>query len=69
METKGGPIQHVHLYNVTCLTSDDVVVADSKGLVTVFHDGQILMRKPVSAHNIAALQIEKDASKYVIMLI
>ena len=62
METKSGPIQHICLHNVTRLDSVDLVVSDSRGIVTVFHKDQLLTPRAVSTHNVTALQIQQDAT-------
>lgn len=63
-ETKAGPIQTVLVHDVTKLNSDDLVVGDSRGIVTVFSKGQILVRKVASEYCIHCLQAEKDASEW-----
>ena len=50
LESKGGPIQAVALHDVTRLGNKDVVVTDSRGMVTVFSNEQILTRRAVSQH-------------------
>lgn len=62
-ETKAGPIQTVLVHDITKLNSDDLVVGDSRGIVTVFSKGQILVRKVASEYCIHCLQAEKDASE------
>ena len=52
------------VHDVTKLNSDDLVVGDSRGIVTVFSKGQILVRKVASEYCIHCLQAEKDASEW-----
>lgn len=61
-ETKGGPIQALLVSDVTKLNTEDLVIGDSRGIVTVFSNGQILERKVASEHCILCLEVEKDAS-------
>ena len=63
LETKGGPIQTLAVHDVTRLSASDLIVADSRGRVTVFCNDQILCRKAVSEHCIECLQILQDPSK------
>lgn len=64
LETKGGPIQAMAAHNITKLSNIDLIVADSKGMVTIFCDNQILCRKAVSKSSIECLQILQDSCKY-----
>ena len=63
LESKGGPVQCMAVDDVTRLHSKDVVVADSKGMVTIFHKRQILRRKAVSDDAIHCIAVQKDACK------
>ena len=65
-ETKGGPIQTVRVDDVTKLSASDLVVADSRGIVTIFCNEQILTRKVVSEHCIHCLQVDRDTSEFII---
>ncbi|XP_074661607.1 uncharacterized protein LOC141914237 [Tubulanus polymorphus] len=62
LETKGGPIQVLALHNVMKFASIDVITGDSKGMLTVFSNGQILSRQPISNHSLNCLQILQDAT-------
>lgn len=61
-ETKGGPIQALLVSDVTKLNSEDLVVGDSRGVITVFSNGQILERKVASEYCILCLEVEKDST-------
>lgn len=63
LDSKGGPIQALSVHNVTRFSSNDVLVADSQGTVTVFCNEQILHRKRISDSSINCLQVEQDACK------
>jgi hypothetical protein len=67
LETKGGPIQTAAIHNVTKFVSNDLIVGDSRGMLTVFSNGQILSRQTLSDNSIQCLQVEEDASKYIII--
>lgn len=62
LETKGGPIQSQLIHDTTRLNGVDIVVADSRGLVTLFSNGQILKRKQVSVHAIHHMVIEDGSN-------
>lgn len=61
LETKGGPIQNLLLHDVTRFFNNDVIVADSKGTVTVFCNEQILNRKSLSDQCLHFLKVEQNA--------
>jgi hypothetical protein len=66
LESKGGPIQAVVLHDVTRLGggdrggTQDVLVADARGTVTVFSNEQILSRRAVSQQCIPCLVVQQD---------
>ena len=65
LETKGGAIQNVSIWDVTKFYANDVIVVDNKGTATVFCNEQILVRKAVSEHCVHCLQIQQDPRKYL----
>lgn len=60
LETKGGSIQKLVIHNVTKFHANDLIVADSRGTVTVLCNGQILTRKAISQHALQCLQVDED---------
>ncbi|XP_033107943.1 uncharacterized protein LOC117109668 [Anneissia japonica] len=62
LETKGGPIQTLMAYDVSKLGSTDLITADSRGMVTIFCNGQISARKSLSKDSVNCLQIDDDAT-------
>ncbi|KAK2169609.1 hypothetical protein LSH36_8g01061 [Paralvinella palmiformis] len=69
LESKGGPIQTLMIHDVTKLAHNDIIVADSRGMVTIFSNEQILTRKAVSEHCIQCIGIQKDALGYNAIII
>lgn len=65
VESKGGPIQTLQVCDLSRLDSNDIIIADTKGLVTVFHNEQIIYRKAVSDGCIKCLQVQKDQRMYL----
>lgn len=49
METKGGSIQAMHLYDLTGLRVQDLVVGDSNGVVTMFSRQRFLSKLDVGS--------------------
>lgn len=49
METKGGSIQAMHLYDLTGLRAQDLVVGDSNGVVTMFSRQRFLSKLDVGS--------------------
>lgn len=68
LETKGGPIQCMVIHDVTKFYSNDIVVGDSQGTLTVFCNEQILNRRSLSNHSIDCLLIEQDGTGLVSMV-
>ncbi|KAL6057999.1 hypothetical protein QOT17_015103 [Balamuthia mandrillaris] len=62
LETKGGAVQAVALYDVTKFGSVDVVVGDVDGNVVVFSNGQIFRRRSVNSP-VTALAIQLDTAQ------
>nr|XP_054758134.1 uncharacterized protein LOC129264307 [Lytechinus pictus] len=62
LETKGGPIQAMHIHNIANFGSLELITADSRGMITVFSKQQILDRRSVSNHGLNSLQVDKDAA-------
>ncbi|XP_014666633.1 PREDICTED: uncharacterized protein LOC106808427 isoform X2 [Priapulus caudatus] len=62
LDSKGGPIQMMAVHDVTRFSSNDLLVADSHGTLTVFCNEQILHRQRLSDSSINCLQVEQDAS-------
>ncbi|KXJ19091.1 uncharacterized protein LOC110231309 [Exaiptasia diaphana] len=60
LESKGGPVQCLHLHNVTKFGSCDMIVGDSKGTLTIFSNEQILNRRILSQDCIIALTVDVD---------
>ena len=69
LETKGGPVQTLAIHDVTRFYSNDLVVVDSRGMLTVFCNEQILNRRQISDHCIQCLQVQQEASKYSFILL
>jgi len=68
LETKSGPIQTMAIHDVTRFYHNDLIVADSCGIMTVFCNQQILCRKSVAKDSINYLQVEQDKSKYIFLV-
>jgi len=66
LETKGGPIQRLVIHNVTKFQANDLIVADSRGTVTVLCNGQILTRKAISQHALQCLQVDEDKCRCIV---
>ncbi|XP_071962819.1 uncharacterized protein [Antedon mediterranea] len=62
LETKGGPIQSLMAFDVSKLGSTDLISADSRGMVTIFCNGQISARKSLSKDSVSCLQVDHDAT-------
>ncbi|XP_065062402.1 uncharacterized protein LOC135689174 isoform X2 [Rhopilema esculentum] len=62
LETKSGPIQRICFENVTNFNSTDILVGDSKGMLTIFTNNQILSRRSLIQSSIASITIEKDSA-------
>lgn len=62
LESKGGPIQTLTIHDVTRFFSNDLIVADSRGTLTVFSNGQIVSRQVVSDCALRCLLVEHDAT-------
>lgn len=60
LESKGGPIQVIALHDVTKFGSVDIITGDSRGLMTILSNGQILDRQHVSDHSINSLKVDED---------
>lgn len=60
LETKSGPIQTMAIEDITRFYHNDLVVADSCGMMTVFCNQQILCRQSVSDACINFIQVEVD---------
>ncbi|XP_066911049.1 uncharacterized protein [Clytia hemisphaerica] len=60
-ETKGGPINSLVTSNVTKFSSEDVIVGDSKGLLTILTNGQILKRTQICDSKINAITLDVDS--------
>ncbi|KAK3715064.1 hypothetical protein QZH41_012133, partial [Actinostola sp. cb2023] len=60
LESKGGPVQCLHLHNVTKFGSTDLIVGDSKGTLTIFSNEQILNRRILSQGCITTLTVDVD---------
>nr|CAB3262584.1 uncharacterized protein LOC100180624 [Phallusia mammillata] len=72
LETKCGPALHVVLKDVTRLSPCDMLVADTRGSVVLFCDGQILNRKgSVSGKSsqITAVEIQETSMGHVNVII
>lgn len=61
LETKGGPVQTLCLHNVTKFGSVDLIVGDSKGMLTFFGNKQILYKMAISEGCISAVTTDIDA--------
>jgi len=62
LETKAGPIQAICLENLTNFNAVDVVVGDSKGMLTILTNNQILSRRGLLQDSILSIAIEKDSA-------
>eukprot|EP00794_Sanderia_malayensis_P020171 gene20171-22146_t len=62
LETKAGPIQTLDLENLTNFNSIDVVSGDSRGMLTIFTNNQILSRRSLLDGNITSVLIDKDSA-------
>ncbi|XP_014767833.1 uncharacterized protein LOC106867466 [Octopus bimaculoides] len=60
LETKSGPIQSMVVHDVTKFYDQDLIVADSLGMLTIFCNQQILSRQKLSNGAISHLQIRTD---------
>ena len=61
LETKGGPVQTLCLHDVTKFGSVDLIVGDSKGMLTFFGNKQILYKMAISEGCISAVITDIDA--------
>jgi len=60
-ETKGGPIHSLLVHNITKFNSEDVLVGDSNGTLSIITNGQILNRRSLCTGNITAIVIDTDS--------
>lgn len=67
METKSGPIQCMAVQDVTKFYHNDLIVADSCGMMTVFCNQQILFRQNVSDSCINCIQVQTNTSMYHVL--
>ena len=66
-ETKCGPASHVLLKDVTRLSPCDMLVADTRGAVVLFCDGQILVRKcslSGKTSRVTALEVQETGCEW-----
>lgn len=61
METKSGPIQCMAVQDVTKFYHNDLIVADSCGMMTIFCNQQILCRQSVSDSCINCVQTQTNS--------
>lgn len=62
LETKSGPIQSLGVHDVTKFYDQDLIVADSWGMLTIFCNHQIISRQKLSDSSLNHLQICSDQS-------
>ncbi|KAK6181205.1 hypothetical protein SNE40_009114 [Patella caerulea] len=62
LESKSGPIQTMCVHDITKFYHNDLLVADSQGLLTVFCNKQILSRQTISTDCINSLQVLQDST-------
>lgn len=60
-ETKGGPIHSLVSCNVAKFSSEDVLVGDTNGLLTIITNGQILKRTQLCNSKINAMVLDVDS--------
>ena len=66
LETKCGPGTHVLLKDITRLSPCDMLVADTRGAVVLFCDGQILVRRcslTGKTARVTALEVQETGRK------
>ena len=63
METKGGSVQALHLYDLTGQHALDLVVGDSDGVITMFSRQQILSKQEIGSA-VTTIDIFKDLGKW-----
>ena len=51
----------MQLENLTNFKSTDVVVGDSRGMLTIFTNNQILSRRSLLENSISSISIERDS--------
>ncbi|XP_069116021.1 uncharacterized protein [Argopecten irradians] len=68
LETKSGPIQAMAIHDVTKFYHNDLIVADSCGTMTVFCSRQILCRQSVAESSISSIQVDKDKTGNVVIV-
>ncbi|XP_041353691.1 uncharacterized protein LOC121371685 [Gigantopelta aegis] len=61
LETKSGPVQTMTIHDITKFYHKDLIVGDSKGILTIFCNQQILSRQSVSGNSINCLQVSHDS--------
>ncbi|KAJ8657440.1 hypothetical protein O0I10_006742 [Lichtheimia ornata] len=67
METKGGSIQAMHLYDLTGLRAQDLVVGDSNGVVTMFSRQRFLSKLDIGSPATHICIHEMEAQGYEII--
>jgi len=67
-ETKGDALQAMVIHDVTKVHANDLITCDSRGLLTVFCNGQILSRLNLSNESLDCLQVsqEQDGSVTIV---
>ncbi|XP_061171952.1 uncharacterized protein LOC133181476 [Saccostrea echinata] len=60
LETKSGPVQAMKIEDITKFYHNDLVAVDSCGMMTVFCNRQILCRQSITDSCLNCLQIQKD---------
>lgn len=60
LETKSGPVQAMKIEDITKFYHNDLVTVDSCGMMTVFCNRQILCRQSITDSCLNCLQIQKD---------
>ena len=66
-ETKGGPIHSLVSCNVAKFSSEDVLVGDTNGLLTIITNGQILKRTQLCNSKINAMVLDVDSGIFIII--
>ena len=59
LETKGGCVEHLALFNLLRLNAIELISADVQGTVVIFSNGEILSRSSMTAP-VSALVIDTD---------
>ncbi|OWF43528.1 hypothetical protein KP79_PYT09512 [Mizuhopecten yessoensis] len=68
LETKSGPIQAMAIHDVTKFYHNDLIVADSCGIMTVFCSQQILCRQSIAESSISSIQVDKDKTGNIVIV-